>query len=582
MNRHLAEVAKPIHRIKAQPGSLVLADDPRTKGYTEQIENPERIREIVGALVRHHSRGVLRHGELTVPVTPVAYASDLDAIRWRIEGVLGKLPAVIELCGFNSVFHLGIDRGFVDGEHLVSAMPSAILCVRRRWLRRYVVSSALTASFTLGAPPSILVGAVRDISYLGLAIETDVPVPSLSPATVIHGLRVRDESGKAAILDTEVRWVMPRLPGRGSVYGLKVLGVDGDERGWITLVDDQVHPGTRVGSALSEHVWDLYGRCGYFGLSGKRPVDFERRRRAFLSVSRQLDHAPHVGLHVTWPHREPEGATAALSALKVYQGTWLGFQMAKMSGDSEGVSGRKILREIHLRTYEHIQRDPDLAWVIAYPQAKRVWSALVHHDLPQRYVSSDEAAVVRFRALEFESTRRLELPGSDAVVDVGSPTDVEVLAKAVARLRPRAYCEALDLVPERMDMARNKRIWRGSRLERDRQILVARKDGRAVAGAVLEMAAEGTHLFGLLDLVRLFPMSDGGEEHFAHLIDAAREWFLEMGKSRFVCFLENGSSLPDAACAMANDMGEADMTILAAHRLPEMLEYLYEVTAPRT
>jgi hypothetical protein len=30
-----------------------------------------------------------------------------------------------------------------------------------------------------------------------------------------------------------------------------------------------------------------------------------------------------------------------------------------------------------------------------------------------------------------------------------------------------------------------------------------------------------------------------------------------------------------------NDMGEADMTILAAHRIPELLEHLYEVTAPR-
>jgi hypothetical protein len=45
--------------------------------------------------------------------------------------------------------------------------------------------------------------------------------------------------------------------------------------------------------------------------------------------------------------------------------------------------------------------------------------------------------------------------------------------------------------------------------------------------------------------------------------------------------LEDDGALPADARAGMVDMGEADMTILAAELLPELLEHLCEVTAPR-
>jgi hypothetical protein len=558
------------------------APELRRSGCAERIDDPTRVRQGIAALFKHGARGTLRHAGGTVALTADVFAQEADVLRWRVEGPIGAPPFVAELVGLNSIHCMHLDRGFSDGEFLMTPVPSAILRLRRRWLRRAEVSSGLDVSFACSGAQAILGGPVRNLSYQGIAFELERPVDFLRPGTRIDDLRIFDRSGKSALVSAEVRCVVPVLRG-GCQYGLQVLK-GADSRRYVELVNDQLHPGTRVGGRWAEHLWDLYASCGYFNLSGKEPAAFARRKSAFVSMARQLDHAPHLGCHVVWPHREPEGATAALSALKIYDRSWLGFQMAKIKGDIEGVSSRRILREIHLRTYEHIQRDPNVGWIIGYAQVKRVWTAHVHYDLPMRYVETGEADVLRFRALEVdtESDWKLDAHATDGVeVAPAAPAEVDAFARKLQRMRTPVYCDALDLVPGRMMLEQNRQAWNGMRFERDRQILLARRNGIPVAAAVLEVAADGTHLFGLLDLVRLYPLAAGGEQYFVNLLEAAKDWFRDYGKPQFVCFLETGTKLPDEIVARMNDMGEADMTILAAHRIPELLEHLYEVTPPR-
>lgn len=98
---------------------------------------------------------------------------------------------------------------------------------------------------------------------------------------------------------------------------------------------------------------------------------------------------------------------------------------------------------------------------------------------------------------------------------------------------------------------------------------------------MLETGSEGLHVYGLLDLVRLYPLVEEGEIAFPSLLSAARGAFRGLGKARFVCFLEEGQALPESVVDAAEDLGLADMVILGAQRLPELLENLFEVTARR-
>ena len=151
-----------------------------------------------------------------------------------------------------------------------------------------------------------------------------------------------------------------------------------DEGAWRALVDEHLYRDTAVGPTWTEQLWSLYARCGYFDLSGKAPDAFASLKEAFFNVAHRLDAYKKLGVHVVYPEASGS-ACAALSVLKVYSGTWLGFQMAKVKGDShDGASSRKILRDIHIHAYEHAQRDPNLRWLIGYAQVKPIWSRAVH------------------------------------------------------------------------------------------------------------------------------------------------------------------------------------------------------------
>jgi hypothetical protein len=545
-------------------------------GNFERIDDPERVADLITSLVRYEATGIITNDRHKTRVKAAACAQSMRVVTWELDDALVVAPAFVEIVGFNSVFHVPVAVGFQSGSRLVTPYPDFIYVGRRRWLRRARASSDLDAALVLESGRRID-AAVRDLSYDGLAISVaGVDLPPGAPVD----LEVDDGRGPAR-LRCDVRTLVPQLGDQAVVLGLRVVAATPKPR-WIDIVNAQLHPRTEIGSRMCDEVWALYQRCGYFELSGKHPEEFVRLKRAFASVSRQLDRAPHLGAQVSWPTRDRSSVVATASALKVYSGTWLGLQMAKDSGDSpDGVSGRRILRELNNRIMEHWQLDPEFRWFCTYIQSKKVWTRFVFHDGMQRFKSGGEAAFVRFRALEMSVGARFG--GDDAlVIDGPSDGEKDALSDYVLLSRPRAYVEAFDLTRERLDLADNRRAWRGSRLERDRVILVARRRGRAVAAAVLELAADGLHLFGLLDLVRLYPLAPDGASAFDGLLDAAAAWFAARDKERFCVFVEDDVALRPETVAQARDLGEADMCILAARRVPDLLELIHELTAPRT
>ena len=104
----------------------------------------------------------------------------------------------------------------------------------------------------------------------------------------------------------------------------------------------------------------------------------------------------------------------------------------------------------------------------------------------------------------------------------------------------------------------------------------------ASAFAVLEVAAEGAHLYGLIDLVRGYAVGQGGEAHYDALIDRAATWYQQQDRNRFVAFVEDDEYARQLTQRPgARNLGAAHMFILPARRVPEWLERLHEVTAPR-
>jgi hypothetical protein len=152
--------------------------------------------------------------------------------------------------------------------------------------------------------------------------------------------------------------------------------------------------------------------------------------------------------------------------------------------------------------------------------------------------------------------------------------------------RPLPYREALDLVPERLDMADVKREWARAQLSRERELLVLRRGGRPLAMAVLETAQPGLNLFHVLDGVRLFSLVGDDstaelQEAYCALLSAAASWYRARGRSVFIHYLESNNPLYAERCALA-DLDEGKLWIIASTLLPEYIEHLCEATTPRS
>jgi hypothetical protein len=560
-----------------------LANVEAQRAPMREVVEGDRLRDVLDGLMRNAFEGTVRIGDYPVGrATLIASAG--GPLRWRYAGPALSGDVRIEIPGYNSLFVADVFVMQCMHGMLGTSRPASVDRLRHRAHRRVPASDGLVVELNHPMWPALSFRRqVKEISAGGLSFVTDPDEDLLYPELLAEGATLY--AGDRALRFTgEVRSISERRGGCGEYCGMRLMPSSAeDESVWQDILDEHLYPQTRKGAAFSAPTWDLYDRAGYFSLSGKSQAEFGELRRAFENVSAKLDAAPHLGCQVVWSDHEPK-VEAALSMLKTYSTTWFGYQMAKVSGETEsGVPGRVVLRDIHLHCYEHAQRDASMRWLIAIPQVKKVWSRLVHHDLPARYIASGQAAVVRFRAMEI-ACGEAEGAATDEAHDVGVATESEqaLLLEEIARTRPRPYVEALDFVADRLDLAEITDDWGFAGLERRRTILVARRGGVPIAAAVLESAEEGSHLFRLLDLVRLFPLAaEADESAHAALLLAAREWFWRQGKAAFVAYLEDDLPLPARLASLATDLGLADFAILAADLVPELLEHVVEVTTPR-
>ena len=569
-----------LDRAQGLVASGLASSDVGRPATREVIDGKARMRDVLGALARNGAQGVIRVGNFAVGrVMPTRI--DGDEIEWDLDGPEVSGPVVIELTGYNSLFVIELTTEWCRHGALTTSMPTRIVRLRNRAHRRIPIAAGSFVEFEhpLWGDRKIR-RAVRELSASGLSFATDPAEDLLYPGLLASNMELHS-GGRTMRFLGEVRSLLQSRDESPGACGLRVYPDSAvDESAWTELVEEQLHPTTRMGSSFCQATWSLYEKAGYFELSGKDPEYFDRLGTAFEVASRRIEDAPQIGCQVVWPN--PDGQIeAAMSMLKVYSSAWLVFQLAKITGATRtGVSSRAVLRELHLHCYEHAQRDPSLKWLIGIPQVKSVWSRIVHYDLPARHVAEGNASIVRFRAVEVKCEGELQL-ARRLPTGLATAAEVDTMLSVLERTRPRPHLEALDLVPEAFDISNLEADWALAGFARRRAVLVARKDGVAIAAAILESADEGLHLYRLLDSVRMVSLVEGGTDAFGSLLAGAQDWFRKHDKPSFVAYLEDDVAIPEGCDGIAQDLGLADFVVLSAELLPELLEHVVEVTAPR-
>ncbi|MDF1561984.1 MAG: hypothetical protein P1V51_03010 [Deltaproteobacteria bacterium] len=553
---------------------------PASGGITELIREARRIRTLLRGLIDERPRGRVvsedgRRGQ--VALLPLAEGGGAP-LRWSADEDTPEPPFQLELQGYNSIFHVQVRTARREGGHFLAPLPTMIVRRRNRLHRRVEVDAGEVSLRHPVWPGHSVRGRIVDLSHEGLAFEADPVEDVLYPGLVLPRLEVALPGEPPITCSAQVRHLLPAGEAQAGRCGLWLSPSSPvDRERWIAALARRLYPGSEVARDRAGELWEVFRDSGYFGLSDQREAHFVQLRESFTHFCHKLGRAPGVGYQVV--HRFDGVARGTVTMVKPYAGTWVGYQLARrdVSGD-DARQARRVLREVVLHGYEHAMTDPGFRWFVTWIQTEGRFSRLLMNDLTRRYTHDrDRACLLRFRAFQAacdEGEPRFEV-GPE--VSEATPWELQELLSALARIRPRPYLEAHDLVAGRLELGEASARWGAARLQRERAILIARRQGLPRAAAVLEVVEAGAHLFGLFDLVRLFPLIEGGERHFQELLQAARDWYRIRGKHRFTYFCETRETAHATELGM-KDLGEADLTVLSAELMPEQLEHAWEVT----
>ncbi|CAM3644329.1 PilZ domain-containing protein [Corallococcus sp. ZKHCc1 1396] len=550
--------------------------------WREQIDRADRVARICEALASRQARGVLRTQDgQRVEVTASFFEPLQDMFGWRLHGALPPGPFTVEAFGYSSVVHLQGEAARVEGELLVMPVPTSIVRFRHRWLRRTQASPSCTLDFDHPLWPQVHVSrGLLDVSYEGLSFLTEPGEDLMYPGLRLPVVEVALEGHAPVRLRAEVRNISSTPNGRRCGVCVRPLDAEG-ARAWRALVEAQAHPTTKVEGDWNDSTWKLFERSGYFRLPGKEPEKFTSLREQFEQTQDKLQEQPRLGYRVVRP--ADDGVEATLSVLKPYAGSWMAHQLARHQPVNSRSTAREALRDIYLRGYEPTQADPEVKWFFAYCEANVRWVRYTKFDFATWYAHTGQTCLVPFRLMEGEVDGTWTAP---AGIQLDAPTAEERARffTQVATTRPEAYREALDLVPERFDLSAMRTGWGEAGLSRERELVVARHEGRAVALAVFESAQPGLNLFNVLDGVRLVPLEDDArpevQDAFVALLGRAAEWYRARDRKVFVHYVE-GACVEYAERASLADLGEGKLWVMSARLLPEFLEHLCESTTPR-
>ena len=552
----------------------------------EDISGLERIESILTAISATNNRGVLRRAGRTVRVMLERLDSERGLLHWRCTepgAEWGQPTYEIEVVGYNSAYRMRLEGSVAQDGTLVTRFPERLWRVRHRAHRRVAAPEGLRARFDhpLWKELGRRERAVADLSFSGLGLcvgSEDLVFPGLF---LMLELELAD--GQCLYLSGEVRHVSPARNDGRRVAGLEIRPrTEQDAALWTRFVSETLSPATRTSEDYLGPLWDVYDASGYFNLASKSAEHFAELRRSFVDLGQRAAQLSHLICQPVWPSER--GVEASFSTLKAYRHSWLVHQLGRRPGKpNEPVAPGQILRDVYLRTLEHAQSDPEFKWAFCYGESTVPWIYRTHVRFAQRTQGPGQNLVMPLRMMDVECH---ELSGHSAGdLDIGPASIGEkyLLAGEIARTRPACYVEALDFTRDRLELWGVSRAWQGAGLERERRILVARRQGVPLAALVLELGHPGTNLFRLLDSARLFPLApEGKRSAYVALLDEARRWFAARGRGSFVFLCEDDGAYAQAARLHDDPATQPILWIIPASQVPEFLEHVSEQSVGRS
>ncbi|MET0286971.1 MAG: PilZ domain-containing protein [Polyangiales bacterium] len=549
----------------------------KQRSSSSEVRSPEKhesgVRSVVKRLRANQGQAWVITNGRKVPVRLIGPA-DNDQLSWESDEAVARGPVKLEFSGPAIGYHAHLEsHGEQDGS-LVTSMPTHFESVRVRREPRFPAPTGVQLRLR-GAEHAF---ALLNLSDRGLQFRTDSDVSFLqlgerldADVTFMGALRVQ--------LTVLVRHVTERqsedshvrsLDARAwTVGGSLAFASSEDESRWHEQVDLVRHSLTQVGKLYTRDMWELFDDAGYFGLSSKNSGEFVRYRQSFERCSRYLSGQSEHGVQVVFP--SSRGIEATASAVAESEDTAVIYHVAKRPGDDpRGISGKLVLRSVYEHALTWAQRR-HVQWVSAWVQDVTRFSCGLHRDFCKAHEGNGASGVFTFRALEIAA--HAEAPRDVRFEVATAEHELEDILTVFRERHPQPIGDARGWHASAFV---NPSSPFGRSMPRERRVVVARKDGKLAAAAILECAQPGLHLFGIFD--SCYVVSFGDDSALGALLNEASRWYAARGKAHFVYACDDLTR----QVPMARDLGVTHESIFRIDLMSKFLEHLWQLTAEGT
>jgi hypothetical protein len=466
----------------------------------------------------------------------------------------------VELVGPLSLFRMRLRVTQMSAGFMCTELPSEILRTRRRkWLRNELSGTHLMVRHPWFENDLIRVDA-KDASCGGLGLSGEVESLMLYPGLRLPEIELwRGERRIDGPYAGEVKHAAHG--GAGATLHAPDRAV---ATSWLA------YPRTTLDPTPLSEVWDLLVEAGYLSLAGRSPEELGAARSTFLDTLGHLSAAPSLGVVAGW--KSPKGFDGVVTMVRLYESVWMAYHLAKVSGPSaSGMPGKLVLRDFLRHAHEHVMAQDNTRYLLSYVRDDAGWPKLLNVDFAQRnaeqghcFIEREHAYLVTCAEPAAVGCKLLPLDAPDAFL------------VAARRRHGDAFCEAYDYSAEDLGLRSISRRWQEAGLRRARQLFQWNGANGERAYAVAELASPGTHLYGLLDCVRIYHDGEHCAQAEASLLEVAACWFRASGRSEFVFLQQDGMPAPVRA---AQDMGRFSASLIPTSIGPDYMEHLWEITS---
>ena len=403
--------------------------------------------------------------------------------------------------------------------------------------------------------------SVQDIAQGGLSVVTDDMLAVGEEIEFLGTNRAKVPSAKAV-----VRWVRAQQGSRraGMEFTFPVHG-----QALTDLVREyfpRLHSRAEFPPAT---VRKLFEDSNYLNLTMDSGVS-----RAWLRLE-----DPEISHNMVFADEDGQ-LVGHMSYTQSYRNAWTAHQLASVPNHRESAA---CWRELYrfANTWPRLA-DSTSGLIAIFPFSP--WNRRLLDNFSRWLEHSDAASVVPFSRLSVPDT--MDGPLDPTIAHLAGVNDLAAIGQNLAEQLPSVVVDNLDLSAERLRSAALHPVYADRNVQRKREVIVVKREGKVVACALCELSDAALSLFNLFNMAYFFPI-DGAppltKEETAHLLRAIGSLY-ERNALRLSMVLTPEpyrAPLQAAGCEHVEDVGLVNWSHLGLRHWQNYIDLTFAVSTQK-